>query len=46
MIRKAMVYGTATASMTVEDFSCDRLETAGTEAIQSRFDEILAMTQL
>ena len=45
-IRKAMVYGTATASMTVEDFSCDRLETAGTEAIQSRFDEILAMTQL
>ena len=31
--------------MTVEDFSCDRLETAGTEAIQSRL-MILAMTQL
>jgi len=45
-IRKAMVYATATASMTVEDFSCDRLESAGAEAIQARFNEILSMTQL
>lgn len=45
-IRKAMVYATATASMTVEDFSCDRLETAGADAIQTRFNELISMTQL
>jgi sugar/nucleoside kinase (ribokinase family) len=45
-IRKAMLYATATASMTVEDFSCDRLENAGAEAIQKRNDELLALTQL
>ncbi|MBT5690450.1 MAG: sugar kinase [Opitutae bacterium] len=45
-ICKAMVYATATASMTVEDFSCDRLESAGADAIQARSDELLAMTQL
>ena len=45
-IRRAMIYATATASMTVEDFSCDCLESAGTHAIQARSDELLAMTQL
>jgi sugar/nucleoside kinase (ribokinase family) len=44
-IRKAMLYGTATASMTVEDFSCDRLENAGVPAIQQRIDELLKLTQ-
>ena len=45
-ICNAMVYATATASMTVEDFSCDRLESAGADAIQARSNELLAMTQL
>ena len=45
-ICNAMVYATATASMTVEDFSCDRLESAGADAIQARRNELLAMTQL
>ena len=45
-IRRAMLYGTAAASMTVEDFSCDRLENTGVVAIQQRIDELLKMTQL
>jgi len=45
-LKKAMLYATATASMTVEDFSCDRLESAGADAIQGRYDELVGMTQL
>jgi sugar/nucleoside kinase (ribokinase family) len=45
-LKAAMFYATVTASMTVEAFSCNRLETAGAEAIQSRCDELKQMTQL
>lgn len=42
-IREAMLYATATASMTVEAFSCDRLESAGAPAVQQRVDELRKM---
>ena len=35
-LREALFYAAATASLTVEGFSCDRLETAGREAIEGR----------
>jgi len=45
-IRRAMLYATATASMTVEDFSCDRLENAGVAAIEQRIEDLIKLTQL
>ena len=45
-LKKALFYATATASLTVEDFSCDRLETAGREAMERRVEELLSITQL
>lgn len=35
-LKQAMVYATVTASLTVEAFSCDRLESAGPEEIERR----------
>ena len=35
-IKEAMLYATSTASLTVEAFGCDRLESAGTIEIQER----------
>ncbi len=40
-IKQAMVYATVVASFTVEAFSCDRLESAGVEGIESRRKELL-----
>lgn len=45
-IKRAMVYATATASLTVEAFSCDRLESAGAEAIKSRHSDLLEIIRL
>lgn len=45
-IKRAMVYATATASLTVEAFSCDRLESAGTEAIKGRHRDLLEIIRL
>ena len=39
-IKEAMLYGTCTASLTVEAFGCDRLESAGAPAIEKRVDEL------
>tara|TARA_R100000027_G_scaffold369_1_gene431 strand:- start:5647 stop:6585 length:939 start_codon:yes stop_codon:yes gene_type:complete len=45
-IKQALFYGTAVASLTVEAFSCDRLESGGVETIESRVKELKQMTQL
>jgi len=45
-MKQALLYATATASLTVEAFSCDRLETAGNEAIEQRYQDLLKMTQI
>lgn len=42
-IKRAMVYGAAVASLTVEAFGCDRLESAGADAIEARYDELVRM---
>ena len=39
-IKEAMVYGTAVASLTVEAFGCDRLESAGNAVIEQRVEEL------
>ena len=39
-IKEAMVYGTAVASLTVEAFGCDRLESAGNAIIEQRAKEL------
>ena len=39
-IKEAMIYGTAVASLTVEAFGCDRLESAGAAAIEVRAKEL------
>ena len=36
-----MLYATSTASLTVEAFGCDRLESAGAAEIQQRVDSLL-----
>lgn len=46
LIKEALVYGTAVASLTVEAFSCDRLESGGAATIESRVEELRSMTQL
>ena len=35
-----MLYATSTASLTVEAFGCDRLESAGAKEIQERVDSL------
>ncbi len=42
-IKQAMLYATATASVTVEDFSCDRLEHAGPQLIEERVQALREM---
>lgn len=44
--RRAMAYATVTASLTVEAFSCDRLESAGAEAVAARYQELLTMVHI
>ncbi len=39
-IKEAMLYATCTASLTVEAFGCDRLESAGASEIQQRVDSL------
>lgn len=39
-IKEAMIYGTAVASLTVEAFGCDRLESAGNAVIEQRAEEL------
>ncbi|RKX28411.1 MAG: sugar kinase [Verrucomicrobia bacterium] len=45
-LKRAIVYATATASLTVESFSCDRLEQAGREAIEGRYQELLQLASV
>ncbi len=44
-IRKAIVYGTVLASFNVEDFSLNRQRSLTRAEIESRFDEVRAITQ-
>lgn len=39
-IKTALLYGTAVASLTVEAFSCDRLESGGVRTIEERVEEL------
>jgi hypothetical protein len=41
-----MIYATVTASLTVEAFSCDRLESAGPDEIASRRQKLIEMVSL
>ncbi len=43
-IKQGMVYATAIASLTVEAFSCDRLESAGPALVEERYRELLQFT--
>jgi len=43
-IKKGMFYATAIASLTVEAFSCDRLESAGPALVEERYRELLQIT--
>lgn len=45
-IKEAMVFATSTASLTVEAFGCDRLESAGCDAIKQRYDQLLQLISL
>ncbi len=45
-IKEAMVFATCTASLTVEAFGCDRLESAGVRAIRERYDHLLRLISL
>ncbi len=45
-IKEAMVFATVVASLTVEAFSCDRLESAGIAEIEKRAWELRAMVKL
>ncbi len=40
-IKQAMLYATAASSLTVEAFSCDRLESAGPGLLEERYHELL-----
>lgn len=42
-LKKAVAYATVTASLTVEAFSCDKLESAGSAAIEKRYQELVCM---
>lgn len=45
-MRRAMAFATVTASLTVEAFSCDRLESAGAAAILERYHELLHIVRI
>jgi sugar/nucleoside kinase (ribokinase family) len=45
-LKQAMVYGAATASLTVESFSCYKLEENGFDEVQRRADYIKKISQL
>jgi sugar/nucleoside kinase (ribokinase family) len=45
-LKQAMLFATVVASLTVEAFSCDRLESAGSAEIQKRADELRALIAL
>ena len=45
-IKKAMLYGSVTASFTVEGFGIERIKTATMSEIQKRYDEMLKMISL
>ena len=45
-IKEAMIYATCTASLTVEAFGCDRLESAGVEAIKQRSERLLCLISI
>ncbi|MCK5548627.1 MAG: sugar kinase, partial [Thermoplasmata archaeon] len=45
-LRKALGYGTVTASFSVEDFSLERLKRLTTDEIEARFEELSMMTEL
>ena len=45
-IKEAMVYATCTASLTVEAFGCDRLESAGVEVIKERTEKLLKLISI
>ena len=42
-LRRAMLYGTVTASLCVEAFSFDGLRQSSRARVESRFNELLAM---
>ena len=42
-IKEAMIYATCTASLTVEAFGCDRLESAGSATIKERAKSLLGI---
>ena len=42
-IKEAMIYATCTASLTVESFGCDRLESAGASIIEERAKSLLQL---
>lgn len=42
-LKHAIVYATAIASLTVEGFSCDRIESAGCKVIQERYESLINM---
>ncbi len=46
VLKEALFYATATASLTVEAFSLERLETAGKEALEARYKELIKLSQL
>lgn len=45
-LKQAMLYATVTASLTVESFSCDSLESAGSAKIKERYHELVRMMSL
>lgn len=45
-IKTALLYGTAVASLTVEAFSCDRIESGGVRTIEERVAELRKMIAL
>ncbi len=45
-IKQAMLYATVTASLTIEAFGCDALESAGAEAIEQRYIELVNIMQI
>jgi sugar/nucleoside kinase (ribokinase family) len=45
-LRRAMLYGTVTASFCVEDFSIDRLRSLDRAAVEGRFNELMSVITL
>jgi len=45
-LKHAIAYATATASLTVEAFGCNKLESAGRETINDRYQHLLQISQI